>query len=121
MEVRKGHFLTGEEAEHDVGYMGVRPPLDHAVQRVQHLSAQRGSALHLLNPDLSPIPEARASLKTMLFSDLQAGVLDTVFLVLRLWPRHPERGALDDLSDGCLADIQFSGFGDLASAAPEGG
>ena len=54
-------------------------PLDHALQRVQHLSAQRGSVLHLLNPDLSPIPEARASLKTMLFSDLQAGVLDTVF------------------------------------------
>ena len=54
-------------------------PLDHALQRVQHLSAQRGSVLQLLHLGTSPIVECQSALKSMMVSDLQDGPLDTVF------------------------------------------
>ena len=56
-------------------------PLDHAVQRVQHLSSQRGSVLTMLDDEYSPIVECQLAFAEMIGSNLESesGSLSTAF------------------------------------------
>ena len=67
-------------------------PLDHANQRLQHLGAQRGKTLEILDNEASPLTEAQRAFKSMLSDRLEDGPLSTV-----VWYYGFKAALLDDL------------------------
>ena len=57
----------------------IASPLDHFIQRVQHLSERPGALHHILKPEASPFIECSVGFRNMLTEPIATGPLATPF------------------------------------------